>query len=97
MGNLRHNGRWVLDTAEEVVAAGISIRINALHFIGTTDVDDCILHDGNGKLIWSAKLGTVATVGYQAGINFGRDGQIVDGLDLDTIDHGTLFVYLGKM
>jgi hypothetical protein len=97
MPNLKHNGRWVLDTAESVVAAGIPVRITAAHYIGTSDVDDCILHDGNGKLICSFKLGTVATTGYQASLNFGEGGQIVDGLDLDTIDHGTLIVYLGKL
>ena len=97
MANARVSGRYILDTAESVVAAGTSLRINAVKFVGTTDVDDCILHDGNGKEIWKCKLGAVATSGCQDGDNFGKDGQIVDGLDLDTIDNGTLFVYLGKL
>jgi len=97
MANLKHNGRWVLDTAEVVVAAGTPVRINALCYVGTSDGDDCVLHDGNGKEIWKCKLGTVATSGYQVDINFGPDGQMVDGLDLDTIDHGVLYVYLGKL
>lgn len=98
MANLEHNGRWVLDTAESVVAAGTKLRLASVFFVGTTDADDCILHDGNGKLIWSCKLGTLLTgIGNQVGHNFGKDGTIVDGLDLDTIDHGTLFVYLAKL
>ena len=97
MANTKYNGRWVLDTAEPVVAAGTPVRITAAKFIGTADEDDCILHDGNGKLICSFKLGDVSVNGYDAGINFGEGGQIVDGLDLDTIDHGTLIVYLGKL
>jgi hypothetical protein len=97
MANLRHNGRWVLDTAESVVAAGTFVRILSAFYIGTTDVHDCILHDGNGKEIIKFKLGTVATTGYQAGHVFGGEGVVVDGLDLDTIDSGKLYVYLGKL
>ena len=97
MGNTAYNGRWVLDTAESVVAAGTTLRLNAVKFVGTADNDDCILHDGNGKEIWKCKLGTVATVGYQDGDTFGKDGIIVNGLDLDTIDSGVLYVYLGRL
>jgi hypothetical protein len=97
MANAKVGTRWILDTAEAVVAAGTPIRINSVYFIGTTDADDCILHDGNAKEIWKGKLGTVATVGYQVGHDFGKDGIVVDGLDLDTIDHGILYVYLGKL
>ena len=97
MANLRHNTRWVLDTAESVVAAGTEVRIQSLVYVGTTNGDDCILHDGNGKVIWKCKLGTVATSGYQVSIEFGPGGQTVDGMDLDTIDgSGTLFVYLRR-
>jgi len=97
MPNTLYNGRYVLDTAESVVAAGTPLRLNAVHFAGTTDEDDCILHDGNGKEIWKTKLGDVSVNGYTDGSNFGKDGIIVDGLDLDTIDNGVLFVYLGKL
>lgn len=96
MANTRYNTRYVCETAESIVAAGTPIRIVAVEFVGTTNEDDCILHDGNGKEIWKCKLGAVATSGYQAGRSFGKDGITVDGLDLDTIDHGTLFIYLGK-
>ena len=96
MANLRHNTRWVLDTAESVVAAGTTLVITALHYVGTTDEHDCILHDGKGKEIWKTKLGDVSVHGYTDGANFGGDGQVVDGLDLDTIDSGILYVYLGK-
>ena len=87
----------MLDTAESVVAAGTFVRIMSLCFVGAADVDDCVLHDGNGKEIWKCKLGTVATAGYQASVDFGEKGIVVDGLDLDTIDAGMLYVYLGKL
>ena len=97
MANKLYNGRYVLDTAESVIAAGTSLRLAAVWFVGTTDADTCILHDGNGKVIWETTLGTVATVGMTDGTTFGKDGIIVDGLDLDTIDHGALYVYLAKL
>ncbi len=96
MANTLHNGRYVLDTAESVVAAGTTLRLASVHFKGTGDESECILHDGNGKVVWATKLGDVSLNGYTDGHNFGKDGQIVDGLDLDTIDNGTLIVYLAK-
>lgn len=98
MANTLYNGRYVLDTAEEVVAAGTTLRLASVWFIGVANEDDCILHDGNGKVIWQCKLGTLLTgIGNQVGHNFGKDGTIVDGLDLDTIDGGLLIVYLAKL
>lgn len=98
MANALHNGRYVLDTAESVVAAGTALRLASVWFTGAANEDDCILHDGNGKLVWSCKLGTLLTgIGNQVGHNFGKDGTVVDGLDLDTIDAGTLIVYLAKL
>src|SRR4030042_2267743 len=97
MANTRYNDRWVLDTAESVVAVGTHIRIKSLCYVGTTNADDCILHDGNGKEVWKCKLGTVGTAGYQASISFGESGIVVNGLDLDTIDSGVLYVYLAKL
>jgi len=98
MANALHNGRYVLDTAEAVIAAGTALRLLSVLFVGTTDEDDCILHDGGGKEIWKCKLGDVSVHGYQSGHVFGGgNGIIVDGLDLDTIDHGKLYVYLGKL
>ncbi len=96
MANTRYNTRWVCESEAEIVTAGTEVRIQSLVFVGTTNGDDCILHDGNSVEIWKCKLGTVATSGYQASINFGPSGQTVDGLDLDTIDNGTLFVYLKR-
>lgn len=97
MANTQYGARYVLDTAEVVVATGTRFRLMAVEYVGTTNLDDCILHDGAGKEIWKCKLGDVSVSGCQAGRVFGKDGIIVDGLDLDTIDHGTLFVYLGKL
>lgn len=96
MANAVYKGRYVLDSAASVVAAGTSLRLASVFFVGTTDLDDCILHDGNGKEIWKCKLGDVSVQGCNAGHSFGRDGILVDGLDLDTIDNGTLYVYLAR-
>ena len=95
MANALVGTRYILDTAESVVAAGTPLRITAIHFIGAANADDVILHDGNAKLIWSAKLGTIANTGNQANISY-PSPQTVDGLDLDTIDGGTLIVYLAR-
>jgi hypothetical protein len=97
MANTQYGARWVLDTAESVVAANTFLRLLGFWFVGTTDADDCIVHDGNGKEVWKCKLGDVSVNGYDRGIIFPSPGLIVDGLDLDTIDNGILYVYLGKL
>lgn len=97
MANAEYGGRLILDTAEEVYAAGSKLRLLSVSYWSNTDVDDVILHDGNGKEIWKGTLGDVSVNGNNVGHTFGGDGIIVDGLDLDTIDGGILYVYLGKV
>ena len=97
MANERVNTRWILDTAEAVVVSGIFLKIQAIHFVGTTDADVCLLSDAAGKKIWSAKLGTVATAGYNATLELGDEGMTVNGLTLTTLTHGTAYIYLGKL
>jgi len=97
MANTRTGPRWVLDTAEAVIASGTFLNIKALRFVGTEDEADCILHDAAGIEIWKSKLGDVSVSGYQDSISFGDEGIVVNGLDLDTLDNGKLYVYLGKL
>ena len=100
MANVRFNGRWVLDTAEPVVSVGTPLRLSSVHYIGTSNLDECILHDGNGKLVWSVKLGDAEGLlsrGCQVSFDFGEGGTVVDGLDLDTISNGTLYIYFSRL
>ncbi len=97
MSNELVNGRYVLDTTGEIAATGTILRLASIWFIGGANEDDCILNDAAGKLIWSCKLGTLLTgIGNQVGHDFGRNGTIVNGLNLATIDGGNLIIYLDR-
>lgn len=98
MANERLNGRWVLDTPESVVAAGTAVRIQSISFVGSDDVYLATLHDGNAKEIWKCAVGDISVCGNEKNICFGKDGIIVDGLDLDSISSGSkMYVYLAKL
>lgn len=98
MANALVGTRYILDTFESVVAAGTPIRIQALSFVGGGDVHVCVLHDGNGKEIWKCAVGDVSVYGTENNIVFGKEGIMVDGLDLDSIGSGSiLYVYLAKL
>lgn len=98
MANTRYNGRWVLDTVATVVSAGTAVRLMSALFYAATNNYTFTLQDGNAKEICKGKLGTIATVGNQMTIDFGKEGTIVDGLILSSLSDGaTLFLYLGKL
>jgi len=97
MANTRTGPRWVLDTAEAVVVSGTFLRIKTIRFVGTADDDDCVVSDAAGVVIWESKLGDVSVNGYQDESRFGDEGIMVNGLTVTTLDHGKVYVYLGKV
>jgi hypothetical protein len=97
MANTKTGPRWVLDAAEAVVVSGTFLNIKSIRFVGTTDDDNAALTDAAGVSIWKAKLGDVSVDGYQDETFFGDSGIIVNGLTVSAIDHGTIYVYLGKL
>jgi hypothetical protein len=99
MANAKTGGRWVLDSTGEVVATGTFVKLRSLLFYADTDEYTFVLNDGgNSKLIAKGKVGDVSVNGHQCTIDFGVDGQMVDGLYLNSISSGsTLVLYLGKL
>lgn len=96
MGNTQYNTRWVLDSIGEVVAAGTLIRIQAIHFVGDSDVDEFGLTDANDKLIWGGAIGDITVSGNHCSIYFGERGQVVYGLKVSVLDGGIMIVYLAR-
>jgi len=93
-GNVKTGNPWILDTAEEVVAKGTTIRIKVIKYIGTAASDTCTLHDGDGKVIWVGQLSAVAYNDLIQTDYFGGRGFATNGLTVATLDHGTVYVYL---
>ena len=90
MANDITSNPWVLDTAGVVTTA--PFRCKEIVWTPTTDGDDLLLADNGGKTIWSLKA--VAADANQ-GIEYPKriDGAL-NGLDITTIDNGTVYVYL---
>ena len=82
---------FVLDTAGVITTKALNIQ--AIHWLGTTDSHDLDISDKNGNSIWLQKLGTILTSGLDRKIEFCRPIQ-VNGLEVTTIDAGTVYVYL---
>jgi len=89
MANDTTGNPWVLDTA------GV-ITTNPLHILRmvwtpTTDGDDILVTDNSGHYTWNLKA-IAATTDQE--IEYVKElGGSSNGLNLVTLDHGTLYVY----
>lgn len=68
--------------------AGNSI-VEGMRWIADTAGDDLVVDDGSGNVIWTAKA---ETNDFTDVIMFGP--QMFSDITVDTIDSGTLYVYL---
>jgi len=94
-GNVKTGNPWILDTAEEVVAKGTTIRIKLLKYVGEAANNTVILKDGDGKVIWVSLIGTVGDT-LTDDDYFGETGFATNGLTVDTISAGTVYLYLAS-
>jgi hypothetical protein len=93
MANVLVTNPMVIDTAGLITKDKITVK--AFSWIGTSDGDDLIINDGSDtNEIWSSKLGDVSVTGYETHIGFGREGIAFQGLFVNTIDNGTLKIYV---
>jgi hypothetical protein len=66
-------------------------RINYMEWFPTTTGDDIAITDNGSNTLWSLKA--IAADSNQ-GIGYRKDFQCsVNGISVDTIDHGTLYIY----
>ena len=91
-GNVKTGNPWILDTAEEVVAKGTIIRIKAIKFARASAGDQCILHDGDGKVIYNDMV--AQSNGYNRADYFGERGFATDGLTVNDVGNGLIYLYL---
>ena len=80
--------RVVTMTAAADAITGTKI-VESMRWIGVTAGDDLVVDDSAGNIIWVAKA---ETNNFTDAITFGP--QQFDGVVVDTIDSGTLYVYL---
>lgn len=90
MANSITTNPWILDTTGATVLWPSRVKINNIEFAGyAVDTDNCLVQDKHGRTVWigngSSDLQTV------------RSGKIgwVDGLILNTLTSGKVYVYIG--
>ena len=89
MANDTTGNPWVLDTAGVITTNPFVVK--RMVWTPTTVSDDILVQDNSGGTVWSLKA--IAADSNQ-GISYELvlDGSL-NGLNLVTIDHGTLYIY----
>lgn len=91
MANNINGDVWILDTAGVVTTK--PVKVNRIIFEPGANSDDVILKDNKGTVILNWTAAADITAQQQFGADF--DGRWYQGLNLETIDGGTLRVYVG--
>ena len=90
MANIYGHSQWILDTAGVVTTD--KVRINKMEWRPNAAADDLLIYDNNAETIWVTK----ALAGGTAGKEDFSPSKPFDalGFDVETIDGGTLYVWL---
>lgn len=92
MGNVLHEYTrlWVVDSTGALDTTNIVVQ--HVVYVPSAANDDIILDDSNGNIAIVLKAG--ASDASPIHIDFGPQGRRFAGLTVDTIDGGTLYLYL---
>ena len=88
MANSAIGNPWILDTAGVITTKPFKVLL--FEWTPTTDGHDILIHDNGGNVIWTKKA---LAADANQGISYTRVGGSVNGINLVTIDGGTLYVY----
>lgn len=91
---------WVLDTAgaTSTVAAETPVIVRKVVYVPTTVDDDVVIQEygptgaARSAIVLKASHLDIGPVS----LDFGRNGRRLNGFNLSVIDHGTVYIYLGK-
>ena len=91
---------WVLDTvgATSTIAAGTPVIVRKVVYVPTTVDDDAVIQEydtagvARSAIVLKASHLDIGPVS----LDFGPEGRRLNGFILSTLDHGTVYVYVGK-
>ena len=91
MATTKTGNPWLVTSADTTVHTK-PVRVNYMQWAPTTSGDDILVKDNGGNTLWSLKAIAADTNG---GITYRADFNCsVNGINVTTIDHGTLYIYL---
>ena len=97
MGNTYADRTWTIDTAGEIHALGVKVKISGLEWHPNAVDNDLSILDGNSKRIWHIRAKVAAGANSEEpGVltKAWPEGQWFDGFNVSVIDGGTLYVFL---
>ena len=90
MANSTTGNVWKIDTAGVITTQ--QVYVHRFVWTPTTDGDDISIVDNGANELWTYKA--IAADSNQA-IGYTREfGEIANGINVATLDHGTLYIYL---
>ena len=92
MANVATGNPWILDTAATLSTN--NILVDKMVFIPNAADNDLIVKDNAGKVIWQIRAITASNNYQSSGMETFDGPFLCNGFVLDTIDAGTLKVYL---
>lgn len=90
MANIYGHSQWILDTAGVITTD--TVRISKMEWAPNSADDDLLIYDNNAEAVWVTKAiagGTAGRESWTPSVPFNALG-----FDLETIDGGTLYVWL---
>ena len=92
MANILTTNPMQIDTAGVILTKGKYFHINTLSWMPAADVDDLVISDADGNIIYQTKAGDISDQGYV--YEFALDLQNNNGITVTTIDGGKLLLYM---
>lgn len=90
MANDTTSNPWVLDTAAEIATE--QVMVESMEWVPNAAANDLIVKDSAGNIKWDVDAIAGGTPGKEV-TPWNKPLRMI-GFDLDTIDGGTLYVYL---
>jgi len=99
MSNITTGARlWTLTDVAVISAAGTQVIVRKVVFVPTSVDDDVVIQEyspggvARDAIVLKASHLDIGPVS----LDFGPGGRRLNGFSLSVIDHGTLYVYLGR-
>jgi hypothetical protein len=92
MANSTVANPWILDTAGVITTS--NIWMEKMVYVPNAADNDLIVKDNGGNIVWSIRAIASAANNESTGMEHFDGPLLLNGFNLDTIDGGTLRVYM---
>lgn len=94
MANDTTNNPWILDTAATITTNLVRLDEQGMVYVPNAADNDLIVKDNSGKVVWQIRAIAGSPNNESVGMETFPGPKLLNGFKLDTIDGGSLRVYL---